>query len=109
MTTAGASFDVAHVDLYFLLDADIVILAVELYASDLPLDRVQDTLFRFGRAYPAYWDRDGLGGNCARRVEWLAADDRVLATSDYDLKREIPDALSRATVLPASPRTGSIC
>jgi hypothetical protein len=81
-------FGVAHVDLYFLLDADIALMAVELYASDLPLDRVQDTLFRFGRAYPAYWDRNGQGGNCARRVEWLASDDRVLATSDYDLKQK---------------------
>lgn len=81
-------FQVAHVDLYFFLDADIAILAVELYGHDIPLDRAQDTLFRFGRAYPAFWDRAGLGGNCARRVEWLDRNDGVLATSDYDLKQK---------------------
>ena len=80
--------EVAHVDLYFFLDADIAILAVELYASDVRLDRAQDTLFRFGRAYPAFWDKHGQGGNCARRVEWLDDDDKVLATSDYELKKK---------------------
>lgn len=88
-------FEVAHVDLYFFLDADIAILAVELYASDVPLERAQDTFFRFGRAYPAYWDKNGQGGNCARRVEWLDADDKVLATSDYDLKHKYLAHVSR--------------
>ena len=46
----------AHVDLYFFLDADIAILAFEMSTATSPIDRVQDTLFRFGRAYPAYWD-----------------------------------------------------
>src|SRR5215469_11739944 len=43
-------FDVAHVDLYFFLDADIAMLAFEMHANDIPLARAQDTLFRFGRA-----------------------------------------------------------
>src|SRR5512134_3862582 len=35
----GASqvFDVAHVDLYFFYDIDVVILVVEIFADDLPL------------------------------------------------------------------------
>ncbi|MEJ1961991.1 MAG: CorA family divalent cation transporter [Gammaproteobacteria bacterium] len=76
-------FDVQQVSLFFFLDADIAILAFEMYADDVPLERAQDTLFRFGRAYPAYWERDGQGGNCPYSVEWLGRHDDVLAASDY--------------------------
>ncbi|HVY63446.1 MAG TPA: CorA family divalent cation transporter [Gammaproteobacteria bacterium] len=82
------TFHVADVDLYFFLDADVAILVVELYADDIPLDRAQDTLFRFGRAYPAWWTASGDGGNCPKRVEWLGAGGSVLATSDYERKGE---------------------
>jgi hypothetical protein len=82
------TFQIAHVDLYFFLDADVAILAVELYADDVPLERAQDTLFRFGRAYPAWWSVSGEGGNCPKRVEWLDAGGAVLATSDYERKSE---------------------
>jgi hypothetical protein len=75
--------DVAHVDLYFFLDADIVLLAFEMHANDVPLDRAQDILFRFGRAYPAFWEKNGLGGNCPYSVEWLGTDGSVLAASDF--------------------------
>ena len=81
---AAFTFEVAHIDLYFFLDADVAIMAFEMYADDVPLDRVQDTLFRFGRAYPAFWDADGRGGNCPRKVEWLDAAGQVLASSDYE-------------------------
>jgi hypothetical protein len=74
---------VAHIDLYFFMDADIAILAFEMYADDISIDRAQDTVFRFGRAYPAFWDRDGSGGNCPHAVEWLDAQDKVLAVSDF--------------------------
>ena len=83
---ATVEFDVVHVDLYFFLDVDVAIIAFEMHANDLPLDRVQDTLFRFGRAYPRFWDANGHGGNCLRLVEWLDGSGRVLATSDYDAK-----------------------
>jgi hypothetical protein len=76
-------FRVQHVSLYFFLDADIAILAFEMFADDVPLERAQDTLFRFGRAYPAYWERDGQGGNCPYSVEWLGPNGEVLAASDY--------------------------
>lgn len=75
--------EVAHVDLYFFYDIDVTVLTIELHASDIALDRAQDFMFRFGRAYPIYWEPDGSAGHCLKRVEWLAADDRVLATSDY--------------------------
>ena len=76
-------FKVAQIDLYFFMDADIAILAVEMHADDIPLDCAQDTMFRFGRAYPAFWDRDGAGGNCPQAVEWLDEEGAVLATSDF--------------------------
>ncbi|MBI2312405.1 MAG: hypothetical protein HYU77_07885 [Betaproteobacteria bacterium] len=81
-------FDVAHIDLYFFYDIDIVILAVEIFADDLSLYRAQDTLYRFGRAYPPYWDLEGMGGHCPQRVEWLSFNGEVLAVSDYDRREK---------------------
>lgn len=81
---AAQVFDVAHVDLCFFYDIDVVILVLEIFADDLPLARVQDTLFRFGRSYPSFWDDEGRGGNCLARAEWLAGDGRVLSASDYE-------------------------
>ena len=92
--------DVRQVDLYFFYDIDLVILAVELAGSDLPLDVVQDSLHRFGRAYPAGWTQDGDGINCPRRVEWLAADGRVLSTSDYEARELYLAAVSRERTPP---------
>jgi hypothetical protein len=80
------TFHVAHVDLCFFYDIDVAILVVEIFRNDLRLDLVQDTMYRFGRAYPTYWDEHGHGGHCLEKVEWLATDGRVLATSDYEKK-----------------------
>ena len=77
------TFNVAHVDLYFFYDIDVVILAMEIYADDIPLCQAQDTLFRFARGYPTYWEPSGRGGHCLELVEWLSADEKVLAVSDY--------------------------
>ena len=81
---APITFSVAHVDLCFFYDIDVVILVVEIFASDLSLARAQDTMYRFGRAYPAYWDETGAGGRCVERAEWLSADGAVLSISDYE-------------------------
>ncbi len=78
------SFDVVHVDLCFFYDIDVAILVVEISATDIGLGRVQDTIYRFGRAYPNYWKENGQGGHCLERAEWLAADGRVLAASNYE-------------------------
>jgi hypothetical protein len=77
------TLEVAHVDLCLFHDTDVAILVVEMYASDLPLDRVQDAMYRFGRAYPTYWTEDGRGGHCPLLTEWLGRDGAVLAKSDY--------------------------
>ncbi len=81
---APVTFQVAHVDLYFFYDIDVAILVVEVYADDLPLSQAQNALFRFGRCYPTYWEPDGHGGHCPKQVEWLSAEDKVLAVSDYE-------------------------
>lgn len=78
---------IIHVDLYFFFDIDIAILALEIAADDLPLNVAQEALFRFGRAYPAYWEKDRRGGHCPWLVEWLCPNGEVLARSDYE-KRE---------------------
>ena len=77
-------FQVAHADLYFFYDLDIVILALEFFSQDLPLRQAQDVLFKVGRAYPAFWEENGQGGQCPYRVEWLDAEGMTLATSDYE-------------------------
>ncbi|PTR05507.1 hypothetical protein C8R32_12017 [Nitrosospira sp. Nsp5] len=81
-----ATFNVAHVDLYFFYDIDIAILVMEIIGEKLSLRRALDTLYRFGRAYPTHWERSGRGGHCAERVEWLSHSGAVLAVSDYENK-----------------------
>jgi hypothetical protein len=83
------SLTVAHVDLYFFFDIDVAILAVEVYTDDIPFDTAQNLMFRFGRAYPAYWEEEtGRGGHCPWKVEWLDGDGRVLAASDYECREK---------------------
>ena len=79
---ATTTLDVVHVDLYFFYDVDVVILNIEVSADELTLAQAQELLYRFGRAYPAGWDAQGRALHCLDSVEWLAADDRVLARSD---------------------------
>ncbi|HRD50680.1 MAG: hypothetical protein JNK95_10895 [Candidatus Competibacter sp.] len=81
-------FEVAHIDLYFFYDIDIIILAVEFFANDLPLPLAQEALFKLGRAYPGFWEANGQGGQCPRRVEWLSAAGETLAVSDYQDRRQ---------------------
>lgn len=79
-------FEVAHIDLYFFYDIDLVILAMEIFADDLSLECVEDTMLRFARGYPTYWEPEGHGGHCLKKAEWLAKDGTVLASSDYEDK-----------------------
>ncbi|WP_246312439.1 CorA family divalent cation transporter [Pseudaquabacterium terrae] len=74
--------DIVHIDLYFFLDVDIVLLNLEVSASNLALGQAQELLYRFGRGYPAGWDAQGLPLHSPAQVDWLAADGRVLASSD---------------------------
>lgn len=78
------TFLVGHVELYFFFDIDVVLLAVEIHADNLSFERVQQTLYGLGRAYPLDWEPNGSASHCLERVEWLSADGRVLASSDYE-------------------------
>ena len=85
-----------HVDLYFFLNIDLVLLNVEVSADDLPLAQAQDLLYRFGRAYPAGWDAQGQALHCMASVEFLDADGRVLARSDAQAARAFLAHVGRA-------------
>jgi hypothetical protein len=82
---------IGRIQLYFFLDSDIAMLVFEMYADNLLLNEVQDIQFRFGRAYPGFWDGFGDGGNCPHRVEWLDEKGRVLAGSDFEASGEYLD------------------
>ena len=75
---------IAHIDLYFFFDVDVVVLVFEMEGGDMPLTEAQDLIHRFGRAYPSGWGPGGEGANCPAKVEWLDAGGRVLAASDYE-------------------------
>ncbi len=75
-------FTVAHVDLHFFFDIDVVFLKVEIQADDLPWNTALELMHRFGRAYPSGWDEAGQGVHNAYRTEWLGVNGEVLATSD---------------------------
>lgn len=86
---------VIHVDLYFFFDIDVAILVVEVAAENLPLSRALELIYRFGRAYPSFWNADGSAGQCAKRVEWLDAAGRTLAESDADDKTKFLEFVCR--------------
>jgi len=88
------TFNVAHVDLNFFYDLDVLIPVVEIFAHDLPLATVQEAMYRFGRAYPTYWDEGG-GGHCVARAEWLDAAGEVLAASDYEERAKYLEFVGR--------------
>ena len=93
---APVSFDVAHVDLCFFYDLDVAILVVELFADDLPLDVAQDAMYRFGRAYPTFWNDDDSGGNCLVRCEWIGRDGAAIGPpSDYGEPRRYLEFVGR--------------
>ena len=74
--------DIVHADLYFFFDVDLVLLNLEVKASDLLFAQAQELLYRFGRAYPGGWDAEGQALHCVSRLEWLDAEGRVLTGSD---------------------------
>jgi hypothetical protein len=80
--SAPVTLEIVHIDLYFFLDLDMVLLNVEVKANDLTLVQAQDLLYRFGRAYPAGWDANGHAQNCLFSAEWLGHEGQVLVRSD---------------------------
>jgi hypothetical protein len=74
--------DIVHVDLYFFLDVDLVLLNVEFSAGRLPLVQAQELMYRLGRGYPAGWQADGQAMHCLADMQWLGHDGQSLASSD---------------------------
>jgi hypothetical protein len=58
-------------------------LALEVYADNLSLEVAQDLMFKLGRAYPRFWEKDGSAGHCPLRVQLLSKTGAQLAVSDY--------------------------
>jgi hypothetical protein len=79
---APVTLQIAHIDLYFFYDVDVVLLNVETKADDLSLAQAQELLYRLGRAYPAGWDAQGHAMHTMASAEWLGADGTVLSRSD---------------------------
>jgi len=100
---AAITLDVVHIDLYFFFDVDVVLLNVEVGASDLSLAQAHEMLYRFGRAYPAGWDANGGALHCMSSVEWLDAGGKVLAQSDAQQR----DAFLQHVATHRAPRTAA--
>ena len=106
---AADAVDVAHVDLYFFYDIDVVLLNVEVMRRRPAARAAQDLAVPLRPRLPG-----GLGRATARRctapqrVEWLDAAGEVLATSDSQ-QRDGSWPSSASTARRASPRTGRSC
>jgi CorA-like Mg2+ transporter protein len=87
--------EVGRIELHFFLDADVAFLAFEMGASDLSVSQAQDLLFRFGRAYPAYWQSADDAGSCPHKVEWLGPAGEVLAVSDFETRSKYLNFVGR--------------
>lgn len=88
------TLDVVHVDLYFFLDINLVLLNVEVSADHLSLAQAQELLYRFGRGYPAGWNAQGQAQNCLYSAQWLDAQGAVLAQSDASHREAFMDYVS---------------
>lgn len=96
-------FRIAHIDLYFFYDMDVIILACELAADNIDLDLAHEALYRLGRAYPGGWTEEGEGLHLPERVDFLAADGTVVVASDYGTRERFLAAIceTRAPCLSA--------
>lgn len=89
LTKVGAvpvELDVAHIDLYFFQNVNLVLLCVEVSADGISLTQAEDLLHRFGRGYPAAWEPSGEAQNCMAGVQWVNAEGKTLASSDAKKK-----------------------
>ncbi len=89
------TLDVVHVDLYFFLDLDLVLLNVEVATDNLALAQAQELLYRFGRGYPPGWDAEGQAQHCLHQAQWLDAQGQVLAESDAAQRELFLDHVAR--------------
>lgn len=91
---APITLEVVHIDLYFFLQVNLVLLNVEVSADKLSLAQAQDLLHRFGRGYPPGWDKKGAALNCMAGVQWLNAEGKVLSSSDAQKREQFLEHVS---------------
>lgn len=97
------SLQVLRTELCFFDDVDVAFLVVEVAGTDLPLPQAQDIIYRFGRTYPTGWnEKNGQGVHNAFATEWLAADGRVLASSNAADRAHYLDFTRRHRAAPIS-------
>ncbi len=92
---APITLEVVHVDLYFFLDLDLVLLNVEVATDNLTLPQAQELLYRFGRGYPPGWDAQGQAQHCLHQAQWLDVNGQVLAESDASQRELFMDHVAR--------------
>jgi hypothetical protein len=92
---APITLEVVHVDLYFFLDLDLVLLNVEVATNNLTLPQAQELLYRFGRGYPPGWDAQGQAQHCLHQAQWLDVKGQVLAESDASQRELFMDHVAR--------------
>ena len=78
------TFEVAHVDLYFFYDIDMVILTMEVYADDLPLTRAGHPLPFRPRGIRPIGSRRAGEATARSASSGFRSDGKVLAVSDYE-------------------------
>ena len=103
------TFSIAHIDLYFFYDIDVAILVVEIHGEDMTLAQVHDTMFRFGRVYPTFWNTDGSAGHCCHLTEWIARDGTWRRPGRTSSARTSISPPSAATAPPTSVAIGPSC
>ena len=100
---------IAHIDLYFFYDTDVVLLNVEVYADNLRCVRRRTPCTASAAPTRAAWDDDGHAMHCAHRVEWLGRDGEVLAVSDFERREKYLAVRLLAAARRALRRIGRSC
>ena len=107
--TRRSMLEIAHVDLYFFFDIDIVILAARGLCRRHPFET------RAGAAVPlrprlsGLLGESGRGGHCPWKVEWLGDGRQRARGLRLREPREVPLVRLPPPGAPRSPRTGSFC
>ena len=90
------ALEVKRTRLYFFYDIDVALVALEVACKDIALSDAVELMDRFGRPYPPAWEAarpdfvlgKPQGTHTPSAVEFIAADGKVLATSDYGDQRK---------------------
>ena len=90
--------DIIHADLYFFHDVDVVIMSLEVAANNISLGDAQNIMYHLGRVFPSGWNAAGIADHCFEKVEWLGADNQVLAVSDYEMRDKFIESVCNQQV-----------